>query len=169
MSQISVSQINNATNERIYDRFQPSSPLRPYYQPRAEQTRYTKFATHTEPVVSSVPLLVPPTYSPSKVFYPANREAPWDGFAKNIDIESDMRNQFYGIQQCGQATYVPNSGSDLYTLKSFTLPDHPNVQKHPFLFEKPEHALFNPNVNNTSNATFNNSTRHDMLGVDTRD
>lgn len=169
MSQIPVSQINHVTNERIYDRVLPSAPLRPYYQPRAQQTKYTKFETHTEPVVSEVPLLVPSTYSPSEVFYPANRSASWDGFAKNIDIESDMRNQFYGMQKCAQAAYVPNSGSDLYTLQSFTLPDHPNVQKHALLFQKPEHALFNPNTTNTSNATFNNSTRHDMLGVDTRD
>jgi len=169
MSQIPVSQINHVTNERIYDRVLSSAPLRPYYQPRAQQTKYTKFATHTDPVVSDVPLLVPPTYSPSKVFYPANRTAPWDGFAKNIDIETDMRNQNYGLQRCAQATYVPDSGSDLYTLQSFTLPDHPNVQKHALLFKKPEHALFNPNTTNTSNATFNNSTRHDMLGVDTRD
>jgi len=169
MSQIPVSQINHVTNERIYDRVLPSAPLRPYYQPRAQQTKYTKFETHTEPVVSEVPLLVPSTYSPSEVFYPANRSASWDGFAKNIDIESDMRNQFYGMQKCAQAAYVPNSRSDLYTLQSFTLPDHPNVQKHALLFQKPEHALFNPNTTNTSNATFNNSTRHDMLGVDTRD
>jgi hypothetical protein len=168
MSQIPVSEINHVTNDRIYDRTQPSAPLRPYYQPRAQQTKYTKFATHTEPVVSAVPLLIPPAYSPSKVFYPANRAAPWSGFANNIDIESDMRNQFYGLQRCAQATYVPDSGSDLYTLQSFTLPDRANMQKHTLLFKKPEHALFNPNTTNTSKATFNNSTRHEMLGVDTR-
>lgn len=169
MSQIPVSEINHLTNDRIYDRTQPSEPLRAYYQPRAQQTKYTKFATHTEPVISAVPIIVPPAYSPSKVFYPANRTAPWSGFANNIDIESDMRNQFYGLQRCAQPTYVPDSGSDLYTLQSFALPNRDNVQKHTLLFKKPEHALFNPNTENNSNATFNNSTRHEMLGADTRD
>jgi hypothetical protein len=163
-----VSEINKITNDRIYDRTQPSEPLRPYYQPRAQPTKYTKFATHSEPVSSTVPLLIPPTYSPAKVFYPASRAAPWSGFASNIDLESEMRNQFYGLQRCNQATYVPDSKSDLFTLQSFTLPDRPNVQQHPLLFEKPEHALFNPNVANGGNTTFNNHTRHDRLGVDTR-
>ena len=163
-----VSEINTVTDERIYARLQPSAPLRPYYQPRSQPTKYTKFATHTDPVSSIVPLQIPPTYSPSEVFYPANRSAPWSGFANNIDVESDMRNQFFGLQRCNQAVYVPDSSSDLFTLQSFTLPERKNVQQHPLLFEKPEHALFNPNVVNAPNTTFNNHTRYDLLGEDTR-
>jgi hypothetical protein len=168
MSQLPVSEINHITNERIYERTQPSAPLRPYYQPRSQHTKYTKFMTHTEPLVSDEPIVSHPPYSPSKVFYPASRSAPWSGFANNIDIESDMRNQFYGIQKSPQATYVPDSSSDLYTLQSFAHPDRENIQQHVLLFEESKHALFNPNTKNISNATFNNSTRHDMLGVDTR-
>lgn len=168
MSQTPVSEINHISNERIYERVQPSAPLRPYYQPRSQHTKYTKFMTHTEPIVSNEPIVSIPSYSPSKVFYPANRSAPWSGFANNIDIESDMRNQNYALQKCPQATYVPDSSSDLYTLRSFTLPVKPDIQQHALLFEETDHALFNPNITNTSKATFNNSTRHDMLGEDTR-
>ena len=79
-----------------------------------------------------------------------------------------MRNQFFGLQRCNQAVYVPDSSSDLFTLQSFALPVRENVQQHTLLFEKPEHALFNPNVTNGSSATFNNHTRYDLLGEDTR-
>lgn len=168
MSQITVSDINNATNNRIYDRCLPSSTLRPYYQPRPQQTKYTHFQTHSDPVSNQVPLLVPPPYETSKVFYPGDKNAPWSGFAKNVDLESDMRNQNYALQKCTQAFYVPESSSDLYTLQGFTLPDKKNVQKHPLLFEKTEHSLFNPNITNTSKETFNNHTRQDIKGADTR-
>ena len=36
-----------------------------------------------------------------------------------VDAESELRNINYALQKCSQATYVPDSGSDLYTLKSF--------------------------------------------------
>lgn len=158
----SASQITEMNNNRIYERNIPSSELQPYFSPRPTQTKYTKFMTDIPPVQSSVPLQQIPSYNPHTTFYPANKNAPWNGFANNIDVDSDMRNQFYALQSCPQATYVPTSESDLYTLSSFVHPAQSIVQTHPLLFNKQTFDLFNPNVTGMSNGTFNNHTRQDI-------
>ena len=161
-----ASEINNETNERISDRNVPSSMLQPYFSLRATPTKYTKMMDSISPVSNNVPLQNVPIYSASQTFYPTNTNAPWSGFAKNVDVESDMRNQFYALQSCPQATYVPASGSDLYTLQSFTHKPTPNVQSHPMLFSQPEFNTFNPNIGNTSNEKFNNHPRQDMKNIE---
>ena len=42
----SVSEINNQTNNRLYDRNVPSSMLQPYFSLRPTQTKYTKLMTN---------------------------------------------------------------------------------------------------------------------------
>jgi|UniRef100_A0A6C0IK84 hypothetical protein len=158
----SASQITDMNNNRIYDRNVPSSSLQPYFSLRPTQTKYTKFMTDIPPVQSSVPLKQVPSYSPHTTFYPANKNAPWNGFATNVDVESDMRNQFYALQACPQATYVPQSESDLYTLRSFAHASKPNAQTHPLLFNEQRFDMFNPNVTGLSDGIFNNHTRQDI-------
>lgn len=160
--QQSVSDINNQTNERVYDRNLPSSTLQPYFSLRPTQTKFTKLMTTTNPPSSNVPLNYIPQYSPHSTFYPANANAPWSGFAGNIDVESDMRNQFFALQSCPQASYVPSSSSDLYTLRSFAHEPKPDVQTHPLLFKEERFDMFNPNMTNSSKGVFNNHTRQDI-------
>lgn len=157
-----VSEINNQTNDKIYDRNIPSNMLQPYFSLRPTHTKYTKLMTTNQAPSNNVPLISFPQYNAQSTFYPANATAPWSGFSGNIDIESDMRNQFFALQSCPQAVYVPSSSSDLYTLTSFTHPDRPDVQSHPLLFKEERFDMFNPNITNNSNATFNNHTRQDI-------
>jgi len=157
-----VSDINNATNKRLYGRNIPSSMLQPYFTLRPSHTKYTKLMTTTPPPSNAEPLQQVPEYSPYTTFYPANKVAPWSGFASNVDVETEMRNQFYALQSCPQATYVPSSSSDLYTLRSFAHDSSPNPQAHSLLFQDQNFDRFNPNITNTSNGIFNNHTRQDI-------
>ena len=92
-----VSEMNNQTNDRLYDRNIPSSVLQPYFSLRPTQTKYTKLMTTNPAPSNNVPLMSVPQYSPHSTFYPANTNAPWSGFSGNIDVESDMRNQFFAL------------------------------------------------------------------------
>ena len=159
-----VSQRNNVTNERLYDRNIPSAVLQPYFSLRPTQTKYNKFMTTVPTSSSTEPLKQVAQYSPHTTFYPANTSAPWSGFASNIDVETDLRNQFYALQSCPQATYVPSSSSDLYTLRSFAQ-ESSVPQQHSLLFQDQRFDLFNPNITNTSASTFNNHTRQDIKSV----
>ena len=134
MSKLSVSQINNATNERIYDRNIPSSELQPYFSLRPTSTKRTHMMTTIAEPSNNVPIKEYPSYCPGSTFYPGTASAPWSGFSNKIDTNSDLNNRFYALQKCDQATYVPHSNSDLYSLQSFTLPDKRNVQTHKMLF-----------------------------------
>ena len=162
---LSVSQINNATNSRIYDRNIPSSQLQPLFSLRPTPTKYTKMMDTVPPVSNNVPLNYVPVYSTSKTFLPTNRNAPFSGFTRNVDLESDLRNQFYSLQHAPQAAYVPHSESSLYTLRSFAHEEKPDIQSHPLLFEESQFNSFDPNVGNTSNDRFNNHTRQNIKNI----
>ena len=58
-----------------------------------------------------------PAYNVSQTFNPGTRQAPWSGFVSNINTESILRNQVYALQKCSQASFVPDSSSDLYKYK----------------------------------------------------
>jgi hypothetical protein len=153
-----VSQIHKQTNERIYDRNIPSQMLQPYIDVRPVMTKYSYFPIVDPRKQLSVNLINQPTYNVSRVFNPGNREAPWSGFATNINTESELRNQIYALQKCSQAVYVPGSNSDLYTY-GFT--PKPTPQNHPLLFEENNFCAFNPNPDNVKigSELFNNATR----------
>ena len=162
---LSVSQINNITNNRIYDRNIPSSQLQPLFSLRPTPTKYTKMMDVIPPVSNNVPLTKIPLYSTSKTFLPTSRNAPFPGFTQNVDLESDLRNQFYSLQNAQQSVYVPHSESSLYTLESFAHEEKPNVQTHPLLFQEQTFDSFDPNVGSSSQDQFNNHTRQNIKNI----
>ena len=116
-----------------------------------------------------------PPFSVTNVFSPATSQGPWSGFAQNVGVESDLRNQNYGLQKCTQAAYVPDSGSDLFSLQGFSsmcgekrVERRQSNQTHVRLFETHEHEKFNPNVLGGSMDTFNNHTRSALNDADAR-
>ena len=123
-----VQQLSN----RIYERNIPSEPLKPELTPRPESTKFT--------ILGMAPKYVPPqtcaltknyaNFTPSKVFNPGNAQAPWYGFAANINTESSLRNQFFALQDCDQGKYIPSNKSDLYRA---TVVSQPMPQPHPHL------------------------------------
>lgn len=149
-------------NERIYDRNIPSASLRPEYSIRPVSTKYSIMPILDQRAKVTVPLQNYQNYSVDNVFNPGNAQAPWAGFVNNVNKESELRNQFFALQNCEQSEYVPSSKSDLYETK---IDYKPVKQNHPLLFEKQDFEQFNPNVHNLGSDFFNNSTRSQLKNL----
>jgi hypothetical protein len=154
-----VSKIHEQTNTRIYDRNLPSQMLQPYIDVRPVMTKYSFMPIVDPRKELSVKLQQMPTYNTSAVFNPGNTQSPWSGFASNINLESDLRNQVYALQKCSQAVYVPSSSSDLYMNASFVKAGQ--QQPHSLLFHNERFCDFNPNPDSrvVGSGIFYNSTR----------
>ena len=103
-----------ALNRRLYSRNIPSSPLQPLFSMRPVPTKYTLMPLVDERKPATVPINRYPTYHTYDVFNPGTAQAPWSGFATGINTESTLRNQFFALQKCDQAKYIPGSYSELY-------------------------------------------------------
>jgi hypothetical protein len=151
-------------NNRIASRNIPSAPLQPFYYQTPVSTKYGYMPILDQSKGSSVPLNNYPIYSPHTTFNPGNNMAPWHGFANNVNVESTLRNQFFGLQDCEQGIYVPSSKSDLYNV-SVPASSQPVNQQFPRLFQREVFDHYNPNTNNLGNSFFNNTTRTDIKDV----
>jgi hypothetical protein len=105
-------------------------------------TKYSYFPIVDPRKNISVPLQQMPTYNVHQAFNPGNRPSPWSGYATNVNIESELRNQIYALQKCSQSVYVPSSKSDLYDYH-FQTKSQPNP--HELLFRNESFETFNPN------------------------
>jgi hypothetical protein len=154
-----VSKIHEQTNTRIYDRNIPSQMLQPYIDVRPVMTKYSYMPIVDPRKEVSVRLQQMPTYNTSTVFNPGNTQSPWSGFASNINLESDLRNQIYALQKCSQSVYVPSSQSDMYTSAAFNKTGQEH--QHSLLFQKEKFNDFNPNPDCkvVGSGIFYNSTR----------
>ena len=163
------SQIQISTNNRIYDRNLPSQMLQPYLSVRPVMTKYSimPIVDPRIPEQSIKTQLIPQgTYNSEDVFNPGTRNAPWSGFATNINIESELRNQVYALQSCSQSVYVPSTESDLYKF-GFNNNNYFNKIQQPFpgLFKEEHFNSFNPNEYNIAKGIFQNSTRAQIRGL----
>lgn len=151
-------------NKRISDRNLPSAPLQPQFSIRPVSTKYDLMSIIDRRVVPTVPIKRVPTHNVNGNFNPGNAQAPWEGFAANINDESTLRNQFFAIQNCDKAAYVPSSRSDMYDVK---VGGRAEMQPHRDLFAEPELAPFNPNPYNAivGHNLFHNSTREQIKNV----
>ena len=147
-----VDEINNRMSERNL----PSASLQPQYSIRPVATKYGYMQVLDQYKKTTVPLNQYKSYNTKTVFNPGNATAPWNGFSNNINTESSLRNQFFALQKCDQSEFVPKSTSDLFQTK---VDYKPQKQTHPLLFDKPDLAPFNPNVQNLGYNLFNNHTR----------
>ena len=147
-----VDEINNRMSERNL----PSASLQPQYSIRPVATKYGYMQVLDQYKKTTVPLNQYKSYNTKTVFNPGNATAPWNGFSNNINTESSLRNQFFALQKCEQSELVPKSTSDLFQTK---VDYKPQKQTHPLLFDKPDLAPFNPNVQNLGYNLFNNHTR----------
>jgi hypothetical protein len=157
-SELCNSKMQEQTNTRISYRNIPSQVLQPYLDVRPVMTKYSYFPIVDPRKELNVKLHVAPTFNPHKIFNPGNTQSPWSGFATNINLESELRNQIYALQSCSQSVYVPNSKSDLYNY-SFT--PKQTQQTHSLLFQKESFSEFNPNpdASTIGSGLFMNPTR----------
>lgn len=152
---------NLELDNRIYARNIPSAPLQPNFSMRPVSTKYEVMGIYDRRAPTSVPIIKEPIYSVVKTFNPGTAQAPWSGFASNINIESSLRNQFFALQNCEQANYIPSSTSDMYQVQvagsSNQLPNpFPNLQRQEIF------APFNPNTCNLGRGLFMNHTRQQL-------
>lgn len=162
-------------NERIALRNVPSSTLQPQFSLRPVPTKYAMLPIFDQRASSTVPLQCYGTFDTQQTFNPATAQGPWCGFAKNINNESMLRNQYAALQKAGQAFYIPPTTSDLYvsTIENSNSIAPQAAQAHleqpfPYLFEEPVLAPFNPNKYASQGVgvnLFENSTRVQIRNV----
>ena len=152
-----------ALNRRLYSRNIPSNPLQPQFSMRPVPTKYTLMPLVDERKPSTVPINRYPTYHPSQVFNPGTAQAPWSGYATEVNKESTLRNQFFALQKCNQKEYVPGSTSELY---HSTVPySDDGLQVYPDLFVIEAFPPFDPNTLNIGHKTLHNFTRNQLQGA----
>ena len=146
-------------NQRIYGRNIPSQILQPYISVRPVMTKYSLMPIVDPRAPVNVPMEQLPIYNQEQIFNPGTA-APWSGYASNVNVESDLRNQIFALQKCSQSVYVPSSSSDLYQFGFKTTKQE--VQPFPNLFANEQFNQFNPNPENVGHDVFYNSTRQQL-------
>lgn len=144
-------------NERMYSRNIPSESLQPNLSFRPAQTKCTfmPIIDKSEGCLTKAYAL----YDTTRVFNPGNTKGPWSGYMANIDNESDLRNQFFAIQQNIMAKWIPTSDDNLYKMKiKNNYINNPNKD----YFNKKTISTCNSNVFEDSKTLFYNSSRHQL-------
>jgi len=142
-------------NQRIESRNVPSQPLKPAFSLRPQQSKYNFMPIVNDSLDAKVGLKQYVNYDTKTVFNPGT-SAPWYGYANHINTESSLRNQFFALQDCDQAAYIPGSNSSLYV--NYNVPRH-NQNQNPTQNQEPQMAPFNPNECNLEQTLWQNNTR----------
>ena len=156
-------------NKRMFNRNIPSQQLQPYLNARPVLTKYAIMPIIDFRKEIAVPLIQRPSYNQEQMFNPGNNVGPWSGFSENVNTESELRNQNYALQECTQATFIPESSSSLYNY-NWQNNNRVPVQPFPDLFKTETFGPDNKNVHSHTIgfALFNNATRQQMLNVITK-
>jgi len=158
-------QIIETSNERLLNRNIPSMPMQPYLSVRPVMTKYSILPIVDPRAVPKVPMQVQPTYNMNTMFNPGSAQSPWSGYASNVNVESDLRNQIFALQRCSQSVFVPSTTSDLYQSNMPQQQQKQNQQPYPNLFKKEIYSDFNPNCEQVAKGTFNNHTRQQLKNL----
>ena len=119
-----------ALNARLAMRNIPSEPLRPSYDIRPVGTKYEVMGMVSAQMPALPPAREYSQFSTQTVFNPGNAQAPWGGFARGIDTESSLRNQFFALQKCPQAAFIPGTTSSLYVSGDANVASGPPPSPH---------------------------------------
>lgn len=152
-------QNQNAINQNIYQRNIPSENMQVSLPQRSVSTKYAHFPILDSRRESNVLLNYARPYDNNQMFFPGTRKPHFCGFAQNVDLESNLRNQFFALQKADQANYVPNSNSNMYENHINFTTTNKNLDNE-LLFNNEDFDNFNPNLSNKiGNEIFLNSTR----------
>ena len=147
-------------NGRIESRQFSDTPLQPNYDPRPVSTKYAFFPLIDKKIPTNEPLKNYNNFEINNNFSPATRNAPFSGYANNVDAENNLRNQFFALKRGGiQGDFVPQSTSDLYMV---SIVSNPTEQPHKQLFSKTQFDnKIHPNIMNSNigKDVFFNNTR----------
>ena len=149
-------------NARMSQRNVPSEQLQSSFGIRPVSTKYASMPLIDRRELPTVPIQKRPSYNVEHIFNPGNAQAPWSGFASNINDESRLRNQFHALQRgAGQRYYIPPKTSELYnkvTLSDEVAPQQP----FPLLFTPCAFEEFNPCPAGLGGNFFENFTRQEF-------
>lgn len=149
----------NAINKTIYERNIPSENMQINLPQRSVSTKYSHFPILDSRRESNVILNYSRPYDNNQMFFPGNRNPHFCGFAQNVDLESNLRNQFFALQKADQAKYIPNSNSNMYENNINFTTTKKNLDNE-LLFNNEDFDNFNPNLSNKiGSEIFLNSTR----------
>jgi len=157
----------NELNDRIKGRQFSDQPLQPNYDPRPVPTKYSHFPIIERRKTAAIetPLAKYLDYSPETNFAPISGKGTVDGFLRNVNTESTLRNQYFALQKgADQAVYVPSSSSNLY---GFAAVGRQESQTHPTLFQQSAFdSTPNANINQAiGSELFFNHTRTQLRGL----
>ena len=159
-------QINRNTelSNRISERNIPSHQMGQSYFGRPVDTYATLFPMLDCHLPSSVSHGNFPVYNQQKIFNPG-QSAPFNGFAKNVDVETVLRNTIHPLQKAPQSKYIPDTKSDMFHNQYLTQTEKKHIMKNNLLFQQTNFAAFNPNRCNLGYKLFNNHTRVQTLDL----
>ena len=162
-NQQTTTQMETQMNRELYERNLPSTPLQPYLDVRPASTKYSLMPIVDPRKKSNVPFVTQPVFNTGITFNPGNDSGPWSGYASQVNVESDLKNQVFALQNCDRSVYVPKSTSDLYQVQ---IPVNSNAfQSHSLLFKEDKFDQCDPTPSFTNTAMFYNSTRNDTKGA----
>jgi len=155
-SEIKVSQHQEWINDKIHQRCIPTHSLPPNLPVRPVPTKYVKLNSSDQHPYCNEEKKHYSSYQSNNMFCPTSKNVDYTGYANNIHLENELRNQHYALQKSDQREYVPNSKSMLY---QYSTPS-PSVPQHfSYLFDNSIYFPVEPQLTNTAHAVFNYHTR----------
>jgi len=151
-------------SDRMYKRNIPSHQMGMSYFSRPVDTYATVMPILDCHPASTVHKADFPRYTQDKIFNPG-QSAPYEGFSRNVDVESVLHNSFHPTQKCVQGKYIPGSGSDMYNASYLVPTSSPVEMTNSLLFKEERFSSFNPNQCNLGHKLFNNHTRQQTKDI----
>lgn len=152
----------NDVNRRIYGRNLPSMMIQPELDLRPVSTKYTHFQLGDERSKPTEHIHHYPAYSTEHIFNPGNRRPPFHYFAKNVDLESILRNQTEKLtrEQASKSLFINQKihQHDVEAKNKTSEPDYQNIDMN----------RMNIDRLNLAPMMFNNMTRINIKNNDTR-
>jgi len=146
-------------NSRMAERQFSDQPLKPQFDIRAVSTKYALFPMVDRRTTAKVPYKEYLDHSADSNFCPNMRRGPNDGFSRNVEIESTLRNQYFALQHGAyQGEYIPSSGSDLYKVEVYGRQCEQTHNFAQFTFDQTAHKNV-ANAQHVGKDTFWNNTR----------
>jgi hypothetical protein len=160
-------------NDRIFDRFRPDHTLPPNFESRPVSIKYSLFPILDKRMPVTVPIESNYDYSAETNFTPpVMASGPVNGFVNNINLESNLRNQFFALQKgADRSAYIPSKESDLYkvtVVSKYEEQPYPLLFKSGIIMDRDVHSNIknNPHI---GKETFHNYTRTQLRNGKTND
>lgn len=147
-------------NERVIDRRYPSKTMGASFDPRPVRTRHILYPAVDCHMPSNTDI-VHHVFMPEATFAPGDN-APYQGYAHAVDVESRIQNMFSSNQKCDQNKYIPSSSSTLYHYNAVGRSEEP---VHEGLFREERFNAFNANPQNLGREVLQNHTRVQRKGL----